>query len=474
MKGLKPSLGSWTSVSLVVGGIIGSGIFMKPALMAAQVGSPLILIGVWIVAGILSLVGALANAEIATMIPETGGQYIYFRKMYGDVVAFLYGWSAFVVFNTAGVASIAYVFGTYAGYFIPLPTLEPAIIKAFAIPLPLIGTLYPLDNIGVKAVTMAVIIFLTLVNYHSTRAGGQIQVVFTFLKIGAMGILVLGLFVSDTGSASNLFTNLTSGIPEGWLIIPALTAALSGAFWGYDGWNNITFVAGEIKNPSKDIPKSLLTGLLICICIYSIITISYIYILGMDSMAQSSMVATDAATAAFGALGGTIIGLMVIISTFGTTNGNILATARVTFAMATEKQLFRSLGTIHPRYQTPGNALLVHGIWTCILVMSGSFDMLTDMLVFVSWLFYGLGVAGLFVLRFTMKNHPRPYKMWGYPWLPALFLIFCIGFLGTTLWNDIQHFREGTSELINSVLGLVLTISGLPVYYYFRKHFSQE
>ena len=337
---LAPTLGLWTSISLVVGGIIGSAIFMKPAVMASQLGSPELLIAVWVLAGVITMFGALSNAEVAAMIPETGGQFIFFKLMYGDFISFLYGWAAFAVFNTAGIASIAYVLGTYTEYFIDLPRFSAEVEQAIRLNIPLIGSIFPLENIGVKGVTILVIIGLTFVNVRSTRFGGDIQVLFTVLKVLAMIFLVFGLFFSKEGNISNLFENSSVINPTGWALVSALVVATSGAFWGYDGWNNITFVAGEIKNPQKNIPKSLFVGLSICIAIYACISIAYLYVLPVDQMAKSPMVGSDAAAVVMGSVGGAIIAAMVIVSTFGTTNGNVLATARVTFAMAREKRFF--------------------------------------------------------------------------------------------------------------------------------------
>lgn len=466
---LIPSLGLWTSVSLIVGGIIGSGIFMKPSLMASQLGSPEWLMLVWVVAGIITLFGALSNAEVAAMIPETGGQFVFFRVMYGDFIAFLYGWAAFAVFNTAGVASIAYVLGTYTETFVDLPRFDAGIEKGLSLHIPWIGSLYPLENIGVKLVTIGVVAVLTVVNYRSTRSGGKIQVVFTVLKVLAMGVIVLGFLFSGDGSLSNLTADSLLVQPTGWALVGALVAATSGAFWAYDGWNNITFVAGEIRDPQRNIPKSLFIGLAICIVVYTLITISYAYVLPVDDMAASQMVASDAAVVVMGAAGAAIIAGMVILSTLGTTNANVLATARVTFAMSREKRFFDFAGRIHPRYGTPANALTIHGVWTSILVLSGSFDMLTDMLIFVSWLFYGLSAWGIFVLRKKYPQANRPYRVWGYPFVPAVFVAFTMFFLAATLVNDIRSYISGTSPVINSLLGMLLTALGIPLYWYFRK-----
>jgi APA family basic amino acid/polyamine antiporter len=475
---LARTFGLWSSVSLVVGGIIGSAIFMKPALMASQLGSPILLISVWILGGLITLCGALTNAEVAAMMPETGGQYVFFQKMYGDFVAFIYGWAAFAVFNTAGVASIAYILGTYTEYFIRLPRFSPETEKMFFLYLPGIGKFFPLENFGVKAVTIAVICGLAWVNMRSVQSGGRIQVIFTALKVVAIAGLVVGLLFSGAGSIANITTPSSVIHFEGWTLVLAIIAATSGAFWGYDGWNNITFVAGEIRDPKRNIPLSLMIGLALTILTYGLVTLAYTYILPIDTIAHSPFVASEAASRAFGFIGGGLIALLVIISTFGTTNGNILATARVSFAMAQQKNFFSWVGKVHPTFQTPANALLFHAAWTSFLVLSGSFDSLTDMLVFVSWLFYGLSAVGVFVLRRNMPDAERPYKVWGYPFIPGLFILFTGFFLVATLYNDINNYVQGHSPIINSLFGLLLTSLGVPLYFYFRniksKSISQD
>lgn len=465
---LIPTLGLWTSVAVVIGGIIGSGIFMKPSVMASQLGSPELLIGVWVVAGVITLFGALSNAEVAAMIPETGGQYVFFQKMYGDFVAFLYGWAGFAVFNTAGVASIAYILGIYTEYFVTLPRFPVTVEHSINLYIPYVGTFYPLENIGVKSVTILIVLAITWINYRSTRSAGNIQVVLTIIKVLAVSVLIIGLLASGKGHMANLFTDSASIGPTGWMMVGALVAATSGAFWGYDGWNNITFIAGEIRNPQQNIPKALIIGVVSCIVIYSLMAIAYLYVLPIDAIASSGMVASDAVTVVMGSIGGGAIAAMVILSTLGTTNGNILATARVSFAMAQQKRFFSSIGVVHPRFKTPGNALWLHGVWTSLLVISGSFDMLTDMLIFVSWLFYGLSVLGIFILRKKMPTADRPYKTWGYPVVPALFVAFSLFFLVVTLVYDVRNYINGNTPLINSVLGLLLTALGIPLYWYFR------
>ena len=463
---LERSLGLTSTVSLVVGGIIGSAIFMKPALMASQLGSPWLLLSVWAIAGLITFLGALTNAEAAAMMPETGGQYIFFQKMFGDFIAFLYGWAAFAVFNTAGNASIAYVFSIYAEYFIHLPRLPKEIEQLFYLYVPGIGKIFPLENIGVKSLTILLIWFLTFINYRSTSSGNRVQIFFSFLKIAAMFFLVIGIFVFGKGSASHFVHHSPY---SGMTLLLAIVTATSGAFWGYEGWNNITFMAGEIKNPQRNIPLGLLMGLFVVILIYCLLNLAYIYALPIDVIASSSFVGSDAASSAFGFGAGALIALLVMISTFGATNGNVLATARVTFAMAQEKKFFSVVGEVHPKFKTPGNALLLHGVWTSLLILSGSFDMLTDMLIFVTWFFYGLSAVGVMVLRKKMPNVERPYKTWGYPFVPIAFISISSMFLIITLYNDISNYVNGTTPLINSLFGLALTAMGIPLYFYFKK-----
>lgn len=464
MAEFKRTLNFKTTVAIVIGGIIGSGIFMKPALMASQLGSPILLLSVWIVAGCITLFGALSNAEVAAMFPETGGQYIFFQKMYGDAFAFLYGWAAFAVFNTAGNASIAYVCAQYSDYFIHLPKFATSTEHAVFFHLPFIGTIYPLENAGVKALTILIIILFTVINYYSVQYGGALQRILTALKAVAIFILIGSILFSGTGSFQNLFHNAANR-PQNGSLVSAFIAAIAGAFWGYDGWNNITFVAGEVQHPQKNIPRSLFLGLFFCIVVYALINLAYIYVLPIENLASSNFVAADAATVAWSAIGGAAIALMVILSTVGTTNANVLSTARVTFAMGEQNRWFAWAGRVQPKYQTPGNALWLNAFWTVILIISGSFDMLTDMLVFVSWFFYGMSALGVFILRRKYPAVERPYKVWGYPVITFLFVAFTAFFLISTLYNDVTNYMQGKTTLINSLLGLCITCVGIPVYY---------
>jgi APA family basic amino acid/polyamine antiporter len=272
--GLIPSLGLFTTIMMVVGGVIGSGIFKKPAVMAAQLGSPELLLGVWLLAGIITLFGALTNAEIAAIIPETGGQYVYFDRMYGPFTAFLYGWAVFVVMQTGSIAALAYVFADYSGQFINLPQFSHA-LASWAFHVPLIGDVAPLKDIGAKGVATTLIILLTMANYLGVKFGGVIQNIFTIAKVTAMGLLMLAAFLLPTGGGvANLTAASASIHPQGFTLLAAIAFALQGAFWGYDGWNKVTYIAGEVKNPQRNIPRALFIGMLVVTAIYLLMNLA--------------------------------------------------------------------------------------------------------------------------------------------------------------------------------------------------------
>ena len=470
---LSRKLNLWATISIVAGSVIGSSIFMKPAVMAGQLGSPLLLLFVWVFAGAISMMGAAINAEIGAMLPVTGGQYVFFQKMYGNFFAYIYGWACFAVINTASVAAIAYIFAQYAEYFFTFPRFAPSAEHYWQLTLPFIGQLYPLENFGVKSVTILVVCLLTWVNSLSVKGGGVVQVIFSAIKVAALILMIGIIFFSGKGSTHHFIeTSHHTGL-KGWAVLGGIVAALSGAFAAYDGWNNIGFVAGEISEPKKNIPRGLFIGLGICILLYILTSEAYLYILPIDKMASSSLVATDALQPILGNTGVGFIALLVMISAFGATNGNILACSRVTFAMANEGVFFKRVGKVHPKHKTPANALWLHCIWTSIFVLTGSFDMLTDLFVFITWIFYGFAAAGIFILRKKMPDAERPYKAWGYPIAPAIFVIFSAFYFVLTLYSDINNYLTGKTHFISSVFGLALTIAGIPLYFYFKKKYRQ-
>jgi APA family basic amino acid/polyamine antiporter len=468
----KRTLGLYTAISLVIGTVIGSGIFMRPAEMASLLGSPLLILLVWVIGGLLSLFVAMVIAEVGAMLPETGGQYFFMRKMYGDFWAYLYGWANFSVINTAGTAGIAFICSQYVEYFFKLPRFSQAVEQSFKIHLPFIGDILPLENMGVKCLTILLLVILTIISYRSTKTGGIIQVIFTAAKVLAIVLLIGGLFFYKHGGVKNIATSSSIIKPIGFALFAAIIAACNGALQAYDGWGTMVNVAGEIKNPQKNIPKSLFIGLFSCIAIYITITVAMMYVLPVDEMATSSLVASDAAAKVFGNIGGGIIAFLICLSVLGVTNASILAPPRMTFAMAQEGKFFAFAGKVHPKYNTPGNAMLLHLAWMIIMVFSGSFYILADMYIFVTWLFNLMLVAGVFILRKKMPDAIRPYKVWGYPLVPVIALLCTTLYLCVTLYNDISAYNGGKTNLINSVFGIALTAIGIPFYYYFKKKYK--
>ncbi|HLP46409.1 MAG TPA: amino acid permease, partial [Candidatus Kapabacteria bacterium] len=402
-------LGLLTAIACTIGAVIGSGIFRKPGLMATQLGSPELLVLVWIVAGVMSLLGALSIGEVAGMFPDAGGQYVYFNKSYNNFVGFLYGWACFAIIQSGSIASIAYVFSDSLGYFFTFPRLSPG-LEAFAVHIPLLGDITPFKFFGLKMSTIGLLAFLTFINYLGVKFGGAVQVTFTMLKIVAIGVIVIFAFTMGHGNIANLTQSSPAVANTPYTSVFFLfIAAMAGAFWAYDGWINVTFIAGEIKNARRNVAKAMTIGLIISIVIYILINLAYIYVIPIETMAerykaaeaagQSYLVATDVAGSFGGNFGGSLIAVAIMISTFGAANGILMMSARVPFAMAREKLFFNRLGDVHPKFRTPGAALVAQGVWASILVLSGTFDQLTDMLIFVSWIFYAAAAYSVILLR---------------------------------------------------------------------------
>jgi basic amino acid/polyamine antiporter, APA family len=475
-------IGLIAAVAFAIGSVIGSGIFRKPGLMASQLESPLLLLLVWVVAGLMTLFGVLSIAEISGMFPEAGGQYIYFNKSYGDFAGYLYGWAVFIVIQTGSIASIAYVFSDSLGYFFKFPRLGPA-WEAFALHIPGLGSITPFKFIGLKGCTILLILFLTVINYLGVRLGSAIQIFFTGLKIAVILAIVVLAFTIGHGNLAN-FTQSAVSFSGGAPVFLAFIIAMSGAFWAYDGWINLTYLAGEIKNPQKNMPRAMIIAAVVFISVYLLINLAYFYVIPVHDMGsrylaaeatgQSYLVATDAVSSFLGNWGGSLIAIAIMISTFGTTNGTLMMSARVYYAMAREKLFFNRLQRVHPRFRTPGPSLIIQGIWTSVLILSGTFDQLTDMLIFVSWIFYAAAALGVIVLRRKMPDHERPYKVWGYPLVPVLFIIFAMIYVVFTLYSDIANYASGRAPLINSLFGLMLVAAGIPGYLYWKQRKNKE
>lgn len=470
---LLPTLGLFTTITIVVGGMIGSGIFRNPSAMAGFLHSPELLLGVWVIAGVVTLFGALTNAEVAGIIPATGGQYQYFREMYGDFTAYLYGWALFIVIQSGSIASITYVFAEYFNSVFPLWVLDDATVQSFALQLPF-ATIYPLQNIGVKLLTAGAITVLSIINMLGVKEGGRVQALFTVAKIAAILFLVVAAFTVGKGAIANFTLDSSVAVPTGTALMFALAMAMNKALWSYDGWNNITYIAGEVQNPQRTIPRALVIGTITTIAVYVLINLAYLYILPIDKLSASTSVAADTANSILGGYGITFIAIAVMIATVGTSNGTILASARVYYAMALDKMFFKAAGNVSPKQNTPIVALTMQLLWTVVLVFTGTFDMLTDMLIFVTWGFYALGAIGVFVLRKKMPAVERPYKTWGYPYVPIIFITFATLFLLFSVWSDIENYRTGVAPVINSLWGVLLLVAGVPFYFMFRTSRQQK
>jgi len=465
--GLLTRLGFFTALMIVISSMVGSGIFKKIAPMSEQLGSPGLILLCWLIPGIITMIGAATNAEIASLIAEPGGQYVYFKNMYGKPFAFLYGWSCFSVIQSASIASIAYVFAESVNAVVHLPGLSPGMES-----ISLFGIFYPFQGFGVKGLTIITILFLTAANYFGVIFGGMITNIFTALKIsGIIVIIILGLTISG-GSAENVTPILEKpGFQYGTNLglFGAMFAAMLAAFWPYDGWNNIGYLGGEVRNPKRNIPLALFGGVAGVILLYIAVNFAFLYVMPVDEIIsvsgkEHSIIAIEVMRKFLGYGGAMFISILIMVSTFGTTNGTILASSRIYFAMAKDNLFFKSAGLHHDKYRTPHRSLLIQGIWAAILVLSGTFDQLTDMLIFASFIFYGMGAFGVFILRRKMKNVPRVFKVPGYPVLPAIFVLFCATLVIVTI---IQNPRDAG-------IGLSLVLIGIPFYLFWKKRTDRE
>jgi len=468
---LIPALGIFSATMLVAGGVIGSGIFRKPGVMVAQVGSPELLLGVWLLAGVVSLLGTLSNAELASMLPRTGGQYVFLQRAYGPFVAFLYGWALFAVIQSGSIAALSYVFAEYTTRLVPLPDASASLVK-IAFHLPLLGDVAPFKELGIKSLATAVILLLTFVNYLGVRFGGVVQNIFSIAKMAAMiGLAIAVAVTPGVGHVANLTTVSSKINPRGLAWWAAVAAALQGAFWAYYGWHKITYIGDELKSPQRDLPRSLIIGILLVTGLYLLMSAAYALVLPIDEMAKSKLVAADVAERCF-AGGGRWIAVAVMLSTFGATNAVILTSARVYFSMSNDGMFPAIIGRTHPRFHTPAASLVVQALWSILLLFSGTFDTLTDTLIFVSWFFYVANALAVIVLRRREPDALRPFKVPWYPLVPLVFICFGLVYLVLTVSNDIAAYRNakahGEPALLNSVLGLGLVFIGTPIYFYYQ------
>ena len=431
---LKRVLSLMDATMINAGGIIGSGIFMVPATVALYTASSSLFFMVWILGGVVSLFGALSVAELGAAMPKAGGQYVFLNEAYGPVWGYLYGWSAVVVINTASMAAVGVAFAEYLKFF------------------------YTISDLAVKEIAIFSIILLTIINIVDVKSGARFQNVFTFAKLGAiLGVILLGLFL-EGGSTQN-FSPLFTDRPPLSLIGP-LGLAMVAVLWTFDGWIFVTYVAGEVKNPERNIPLSLIFCMVIVVTVYLALNTVLVYVLGFDQMIGSELVMADAASKFIGGKGAAIVTIIILISLIGANNGFILTSARINYAMARDNRFFKQAAIIHPKFQSPANALIIQCIWACILTFSGTFNQLITYIIFASWIFYGMSAGAVIILRKKKPDMERPYQIPFYPWIPIIFILFAIFLTVNTILEAPRDAAIGT--------GLIL--AGLPLYYYWKKN----
>jgi len=410
--------------------VLGSGIFLVAASIATSLPSPYLIIAVWVAGGLLSLAGCLTYAELSAAMPQSGGQYVYLRESFGEQVAFLNGWAQFLVIQPAAIAGVAAAFAIYAGYFLHW------------------------NPMALRFLAAAEVIFLTIFNYFGVKAGGLINDIFTVIKVAAVLLLIgAGLFVHLPVATGN-FTHFFS---TGSSTVNGFGLAMIAVLWGYQGWDYTTFVAEEVKDPKRNIPRSLIYGMVILIAIYIITNLAYLKVMPMAAMAKSSLPAADVAQRVVGPIGAALISVAIMISCFSCDEANIIAAPRIYYAMAKDGLFFRRCAQVQPKYKTPAFSLIVGGVWTVVLVLSNSFDQLYTMTVFASFVFYALGGLALFMLRKKYPDIERPYKVSS--WVAVVFILVSLIFIVNALWTS----------LLPSLEGLVLIGIGVPVYYWFRR-----
>jgi basic amino acid/polyamine antiporter, APA family len=489
-KELVKGLGLTSATMLVMGSMIGSGIFIVSAEIAREVDSPALLIGAWVVAGFMTVVAALSYGELAAMMPRAGGQYVYLRESLGPLWGFLYGWTLFLVIQTGTIAAVGVAFGKFLGVFFPSISSSHWILHIWKVPPIHLGPMV-LGNMDVgintqNLVAILLVVFLSVVNIFGVKTGAAIQNVFTAAKVSALlGLALFGIALGRNAQAlaanfgANFWRNAGLGAQHAVQVgvggpivmvgtLTILAVAQVGSLFSADAWNNVTFTAGEVKNPSRNLPLALAMGTGVVIALYIACNFIYLCVLPLDGLpngatilergikyAAEDRVGTAVMTQMFGAIGGSVMAAAILISSFGCNNGLILSGARVYYAMAKDGLFFRKVAKLHPKYKTPAVSLMVQMVWACLLCVSGSYGQLLDYIIFAVLVFYILTIVGLFVLRRTRPNAERPYRAIGYPLLPAIYI-------GLALFVDVVLLRYKPQF---TWPGLIVVLLGIPVYY---------
>jgi APA family basic amino acid/polyamine antiporter len=450
---LERRLGVFSATTLIVGSMIGSGIFIAPSIMAGYVATPGVWLSLWLLGGLLTLLGALSYGELAALMPHAGGQYVFLREAFGPLAAFLYGWTLLLVIQTGTNAAVAIAFAKFLAA-VGVPVGEGEVVLSFA------G--FTLSR--AQLVAVAVIALVTWVNMRGVREGAFVQNVFTVLKVGAIALLVLAGFASGRGSASH-FVPLTGDALGGRALalgigfLPALGVAMSKALFAYDCWNTVTFAAGEVHHPERNLPRALVAGTLVTAAAYTAACALYLYVLPIDRMAgvPENRVASEVARVVLGQGGVVLVSVAILISTFGCLNGLVLGGARVLYAMGRDGVFFAAAGKVDDKRHVPATALVLQGVWSSVLALTGSYDRLLTYVTFASLAFNALTVAGVFVLRRKRPEADRPYRTWGYPVVPAAFLVGAGFFLVYILVGDPKDSLTGAALV--AVVGLAYRLT---------------
>ncbi|MDQ6757237.1 MAG: amino acid permease [Bacteroidota bacterium] len=457
---LSRTLGLRLVVVVVIGNIIGSGVYKKVAPMASELHSSGWVLIVWVVAGIITLFGALCNAEVAGLLADTGGEYVYYKKIYNRFFAFMFGWSLFTVIQTAAISALAYLFAQSLNSIFNLPPLLPSLATIN------IGEqFYPFADLNVKITAIALIIILTWINTKGIKAGVGVSTAILLLVFA--GIFTIIVFGSTGGHAnfSNIQLQPTNNSP---VTVSAFFTAMLAAFWAYQGWAAVGYVGGEIKDAKKNIPRGIAIGIFSVIAIYLLVNTTYLLLLSTDELdgiyhSGNKIAAVEAVRSFWGGNGAMFISLLILVTTLGCCNATVFSSSRPYYAMAKEGMFFKKVAKLNDKH-APGNSLLYQCVWACILVLSGTFDQLTDMIIFAIFIYYGATTLGVFILRKRLPDAPRPYKVWGYPVVPAIVILFCAVLVVNTIYS---RPRE-------AAIGVVLMLTGVPMYWWFKKKNSEK
>jgi len=448
---LNRSLGLSMVIVVVIGNIIGSGVYKKVAPMAAELHSSGWVLICWVLAGVVSLFGALSNAEVAGMLADTGGEYVYYKKIYNRFFSFIFGWSLFVVIQTASISALAYVFSQSLNSIVHLPNVLVAWQK-----FNIAGIFYPFANFNIKLTAIILILLLTWLNSRGIKIGARFSATILILVFtGILIIIIFGLTNNHSHIGNALQMKTTNQVP---VTFSAIFTSMLAAFWAYQGWATVGYIGGEVKNQYKNIPRGIIIGVFIVIATYLSVNTTYLSLLPVATLeniyhSQNEVAAIEAVKVFWGQNGGFFISALIAITTLGCTHATILVSCRTYFAMAKEGMFFPKLNKLNKAH-VPVNSLWYQGTWACILVLSGTFDQLTDMIIFAVFIYYGATTLGVFILRKKMPNVPRPYKVWGYPIVPAIVILFCAALFFNTIY---ARPRE-------AAIGMALMLLGVPIY----------